>query len=31
MSAPLLLPDWEQLGIRPLIVDTMRRYLAQIA
>ena len=27
MSAPLLLPGWEQLGIRPLIVDTMRAYL----
>ena len=30
MSGPLLLPTWEQLGARPLIVDTMRRYLEQI-
>ena len=31
MSGPLLLSTWEQLGVRPLIVDTMRRYLDQIA
>lgn len=31
MSGPLLLPTWEQLAERPLIVDTMRRYLEQIA
>ena len=30
MSGPLLLPSWEQLAARPLIVDTMRRYLEQI-
>jgi len=27
----LLLPTWEQLAARPQIVDTMRRYLEQIA
>ena len=31
MSGPLLLPTWEQLAVRPQIVDTMRRYLDQIA
>ena len=31
MSGPVLLPTWEQLGARPQIVDTMRRYLEQIA
>ena len=30
MSGPLLLPTWEQLGGRPLVVATMRRYLEQI-
>jgi site-specific recombinase XerD len=30
MSGPLLLPTWEQLVARPLIVETMRRYLDQI-
>ena len=31
MSGPSLLPTWEQLSARPQIVDTMRRYLEQIA
>jgi site-specific recombinase XerD len=31
MSGPLLLPTWEQLAVRPQIVETMRRYLDQIA
>ncbi len=31
MSAPLLLPTWEQLATRPQIIDAMRRYLTQIA
>lgn len=31
MSAPLLLPTWEQLSTRPQIVEVMRRYLTQIA
>jgi site-specific recombinase XerD len=31
VSGPLLLPTWEQLATRPQIVDTMRRYLEQIA
>jgi site-specific recombinase XerD len=31
VSGPLLLPTWEQLAARPEIVDTMRRYLEQIA
>ena len=31
MSGPLLLPTWEQLAARPQLVDTMRRYLDQIA
>ena len=31
MSGPLLLPTWEQLNVRPQLVDTMRRYLEQIA
>lgn len=31
MSGPLLLPTWEELSARPELVDTMRRYLAQIA
>lgn len=30
MSGPLLLPTWEQLGVRPQVVATMRRYLEQI-
>jgi site-specific recombinase XerD len=30
MTGPLLLPTWEQLAVRPQIVDTMRRYLEQI-
>ena len=25
------MPTWEQLGARPQVVDTMRRYLEQIA
>jgi site-specific recombinase XerD len=31
VSGPLLLPTWEQLAVRPQIVETMRRYLDQIA
>jgi site-specific recombinase XerD len=31
VSGPLLLPTWEHLAARPQIVDTMRRYLDQIA
>jgi len=31
VSGPLLLPTWEQLNVRPQLVDTMRRYLEQIA
>ena len=31
MSGPLLLPTWEHLAAGPQIVDTMRRYLDQIA
>jgi len=31
VSGPSLLPTWEQLSARPQIVDTMRRYLEQIA
>ncbi|HEX6231655.1 MAG TPA: hypothetical protein VFZ63_00870 [Jiangellaceae bacterium] len=32
MSGPLLLPTWEQLAaVKPQLVDTMRRYLQQIA
>ena len=32
MSGPLLLPTWEQLAaVTPQLVDTMRRYLQQIA
>jgi hypothetical protein len=31
MTGPLLLPTWEHLASRPQIVDTMRRYLDQIA
>ena len=31
MSGPLLLPTWAELSVRPQIVDTMRRYLDQIA
>lgn len=31
MSGPLLLPTWDELGERPQVVATMRRYLAQIA
>jgi site-specific recombinase XerD len=32
VSAPLQLPTWEELGAElPQVVDTMRRYLAQIA
>jgi site-specific recombinase XerD len=31
VSGPLLLPTWDELGGRPAIVTTMRRYLAQIA
>src|SRR5680860_1724559 len=31
MSAPMSLPTWDQLAVRPEIVDTMRRYLEQIA
>jgi hypothetical protein len=31
VSGPLLLPTWEHLATRPQIVDTMRRYLDQIA
>ena len=31
MSGPLLLPTWEQLAVRPQLVDTMLRYLEQIA
>jgi site-specific recombinase XerD len=31
VSGPLLLPTWEQLAVRPQLVDTMRRYLVQIA
>lgn len=31
MSGPLLLPTWKQLGARPQLVATMRRYLEQIA
>jgi site-specific recombinase XerD len=31
VSGPLLLPSWQQLAVRPQIVDTMRRYLDQIA
>jgi site-specific recombinase XerD len=30
VSGPLLLPTWEELGVRPQIVATMRRYLEQI-
>ena len=30
MSGPLLLPTWEELGVRPQVVATMRRYLEQI-
>jgi site-specific recombinase XerD len=30
VSGPLLLPTWEQLGVRPQVVATMRRYLEQI-
>jgi site-specific recombinase XerD len=30
VSGRLLLPTWDQLAARPLIVDTMRRYLEQI-
>ena len=31
MSGPVLLPTWGLLGARPQVVDTMRRYLEQIA
>jgi site-specific recombinase XerD len=31
VSGPLLLPSWQELRVRPQIVDTMRRYLGQIA
>jgi site-specific recombinase XerD len=31
VSGPLLLPTWEQLTARPQLVETMRRYLVQIA
>ena len=32
MSGPLLLPRWDELAVgRPVLVATMRRYLAQIA
>ena len=31
MSGPVLLPTWEELGCRPQIAATMRRYLEQIA
>jgi site-specific recombinase XerD len=31
VSGPLLLPTWAELSVRPQIVDTMRRYLDQIA
>ena len=30
MSGPLLLPTWDELGVRTQIVATMRRYLEQI-
>ena len=30
MSGPLLLPTWDELGLRPQVVATMRRYLEQI-
>ncbi|ANH37543.1 Tyrosine recombinase XerD [Nocardioides dokdonensis FR1436] len=30
MSGPLLLPTWEELGVRPQVVATMRRYLEQL-
>jgi len=30
VSGPLLLPTWQELGVRPQIVATMRRYLKQI-
>jgi hypothetical protein len=32
VSGPLLLPTWEQLAVdKPCLVETMRRYLRQIA
>ena len=31
MSGPLLLPTWKQLAVRPQFVETMLRYLEQIA
>jgi hypothetical protein len=31
VSGPLLLPTWQELAVCPQIVDTMRRYLDQIA
>jgi site-specific recombinase XerD len=31
VSGPLLLPTWEQLAVRPQLVETMLRYLEQIA